>query len=298
MSYTYSKKKFNEEGIRVAKPKWLKKSLPSGPEYEKVRSLLKIGGLHTVCSEAQCPNQFECYSKGTATFLIMGDKCTRNCRFCSISDYPNEPPDYDEPAKVAEAAKKMGLNYVVVTSVTRDDLDDGGASIFADIIIKLREKISDVKTEVLIPDFKCDKNALDIVLDAKPEVLNHNVETVKRLYPEVRPQADYQRSLNVLSYCKKRNPEILVKSGLMAGLGETLDELKTTVKDIKNAGADFLTVGQYLQPTKDHLSVKNFVTPEEFEELKTFALKTGFKDAACGPFVRSSYKAGEMFENK
>ncbi|MGM0608966.1 MAG: lipoyl synthase, partial [Candidatus Muiribacteriota bacterium] len=249
-------------------------------------------------SEAQCPNQFECYSKGTATFLIMGDKCTRNCRFCSIGDYPDEPPDYDEPAKVAEAAKKMGLNYVVVTSVTRDDLDDGGASLFADVIVKLREKISDVKTEVLIPDFKCDEKALNKVLDAKPEVLNHNVETVKSLYSEVRPQADYQRSLDVLTYCKKRNPEILVKSGLMAGLGETLDELKTTIKDIKDAGADFLTIGQYLQPTKDHLSVKNFVTPEEFEELKRFALETGFKDAACGPFVRSSYKAGEMYENK
>ena len=292
---TYSRKKFKEEGIRVAKPKWLRKSLPSGPEYEKIRSLLKMGGLNTVCSEAKCPNQFECYSKGTATFLIMGDRCTRNCRFCSIETSPTEPPDYDEPFKVAAAAKKMGLKYVVVTSVTRDDLEDGGASIFANVIKELKKEILNVKVEVLIPDLQGSKKALDVVLDADPDVLNHNVETIKRLYKTVRPQASYERSLDVLSYCKKSRPDILVKSGLMAGLGETLEELKEAVSDIKKAKADFITIGQYLQPTKEHLSVEKFVTPEEFQELEDYAKILGFKDAASGPFVRSSYKASDMY---
>ena len=292
---TYSRKKFKEEGIRVAKPKWLRKSLPSGPEYEKIRSLLKMGGLNTVCSEAKCPNQFECYSKGTATFLIMGDRCTRNCRFCSIETSPTEPPDYDEPFKVAAAAKKMGLKYVVVTSVTRDYLEDGGASIFANVIKELKKEILNVKVEVLIPDLQGSKKALDVVLDADPDVLNHNVETIKRLYKTVRPQASYERSLDVLSYCKKSRPDILVKSGLMAGLGETLEELKEAVSDIKKAKADFITIGQYLQPTKEHLSVEKFVTPEEFQELEDYAKILGFKDAASGPFVRSSYKASDMY---
>ena len=295
MENTFSKKIFKEQGIRVSKPKWLRKPLPSGPEYEKIRSLLKIGGLNTVCSEAKCPNQFECYSKGTATFLIMGEKCTRNCRFCSIGPSPSEPPDPCEPENLSNAAKKMGLKYVVVTSVTRDDLEDGGASIFAEVITKLKEKIPGVKVEVLIPDLQGDEKSLDIVLNANPDVLNHNVETIKRLYKTVRPEASYERSLNVLKYCKERRPDILVKSGLMAGLGESLDEMKQAALDIRNAKADFITIGQYLQPTKKHLKVEKFVTPEEFEELESYAKECGFKDAAAGPFVRSSYKASDMF---
>ncbi|PIE74836.1 MAG: lipoyl synthase [Deltaproteobacteria bacterium] len=295
MSEIVSKKIFRDKKIRISKPKWLRKPLPSGPEYEKIRSFLHKGCLNTVCFEAKCPNQFECYSRGTATFLIMGDKCTRNCRFCSIGSGPLSLPDKDEPANIARAAKEMGLEYVVVTSVTRDDIHDGGASFFAEVIRKLKENIEGVKTEVLIPDFQGDENALDIVVKACPDVINHNVETIKRLYPLIRPEASYERSLEVLRYLKSADEKILIKSGLMAGLGETMDELKKTVEDIKRSGADFITIGQYLQPTRNHAQVERFVTPEEFEELYLFSIKTGFKGAASGPFVRSSYKASDMF---
>jgi lipoic acid synthetase len=295
MTQTHSRKILKEQGIRVSKPKWLRKPLPSGPEYEKIKSLLKKGGLHTVCAQAKCPNQFECYSKGTATFLILGEKCTRNCKFCAIEQSFNEIVDKDEPKKVANAAKEMGLKYVVVTSVTRDDLEDGGAFLFAEVIHELKKNIENVFVEVLIPDFKGNEKALDTVLNANPDVLNHNVETPKNLYKKARPMADYEQSLKVLSYCKNKRPDIYVKSGLMTGLGETMEELLNTIKDIKKNGADFITIGQYLQPSVNHLIVEKFYTPEEFEDIKKFCENLGFKGVASGPFVRSSYKAFEMF---
>jgi len=294
---SYSKKIFMEKGIRVAKPKWLRRPLPSGPQYEKIRRLLQKGGLNTVCSNAKCPNQFECYSKGTATFLIMGEKCTRGCRFCNIDNGTVLPPDTKEPSKVAMAAKEMGLKYAVVTSVTRDDLPDGGASFFAETIKELRQAVSGIKVEVLIPDFKGDESSIDTVMDALPDVLNHNVETVKRLYSSARPEAVYERSLELLSYCKKKNTDILVKSGLMVGLGETCSELEETISDIRDTGVDFLTIGQYLQPTAAHLPVAEFIPPEQFEYLRSYAKAKGFKGIASGPFVRSSYHAAEMFES-
>ncbi len=282
--------------IRVRKPAWLRRRLPQGPVYEHTRALIRQGRLHTVCQEAQCPNQFECFSQKTATFLIMGSKCTRNCRFCSIEGDPTNPPDPEEPLRVAAAAAKMQLRYVVVTSVTRDDLADGGASLFAKTISVLRERISDVRIEVLIPDFNGDKDALRCVLEAQPDVLNHNIETVPRLYPTVRPQADYQRSLRLLQRAYVFNPMIAVKSGLMLGLGETSEEIRQTMTDLYQSKCNMLTLGQYLQPSQHHLPVERFVTPEEFDNWKQTALEIGFEQVASGPFVRSSYHARSLFQ--
>ena len=282
--------------IKVRKPAWLRRKLPQGPVYEQMRTLIRQGHLHTVCQEAQCPNQFECFSQKTATFLIMGSKCTRNCRFCSIEGDPTHPPDPEEPLRVAAAAKKMELRYVVVTSVTRDDLADGGASLFAKTIAALRERISNVRIEVLIPDFKGDTDALCCVLEAQPDVLNHNIETVPRLYPTVRPQADYQRSLRLLQRVYAFDTTIPVKSGLMLGLGETSDEIRQTMTDIFKSKCNLLTLGQYLQPSQYHLPVERFVTPEEFDNWKQTALEIGFEQVASGPFVRSSYHARSLFQ--
>jgi lipoic acid synthetase len=252
--------------------------------------------LHTVCQEAGCPNIWECFSHHTATFLIMGSRCTRNCRFCAVAEGPLEPPDPEEPARVASAARKMGLKYVVVTSVTRDDLPDGGAGCFAETIEKIRQEIPDVCVEVLIPDFQGSKKALETVLKARPDVLNHNIETVPRLYPEVRPQADYRQSLDLIKYAHAYNPELLTKSGLMLGLGEQQAEISLTLKDMYKAGCRLLTLGQYLQPSKDHLPVIRYVPPEEFEKWRKTALQMGFVEVASGPFVRSSYHAKELFQ--
>lgn len=281
--------------IRVGKPKWLKRSLPTGPEYEKMRQLLKSNKLHTVCQEAQCPNQFECFSEGTATFMILGERCTRNCRFCAVDHQPLGPPDLEEPQRVAEAVDLLQLRYAVVTSVTRDDLDDGGASIFADTITAVRAIRGKTLVEVLIPDLQGDRAALKTVVAAAPDVLNHNIETVARLYPEVRPEAIYRRSLELFSQVKEMNPLQVTKSGIMLGLGETRDELYTTWNDLLEAGCDILTMGQYLQPSKDHLSVHRFVEPGEFEELQEQALARGFAGVASGPFVRSSYQAEKLY---
>jgi len=286
----------NDNPIRTSKPPWLRRRLPSGPEYEKVRSLITVGDLHTVCQEAKCPNQFECFSVQTATFLILGSRCTRSCRFCNIETGPQGPPDPDEPDRVAQAAKKMSLRYVVVTSVTRDDLPDGGAGIFARTIHRLKERIQGVKVEVLIPDFKGDESALETVLKAGPDVLNHNMETVRRLYPVVRPGADYKRSLDLIAAVGRIEPSIPAKSGLMLGLGETLPEIEGAITDLYRAGCRILTLGQYLQPSKEHLPVSRFVPPEEFERLREFADRTGFDRVASGPFVRSSYHAGKLYE--
>jgi len=281
--------------IRTGKPAWLRRKLPSGPVYERIRSMIGKDRLHTVCQEANCPNQFECFSAHTATFLILGATCTRNCRFCNIADGRPGPLDPDEPRRVAEAAAKMNLRYVVVTSVTRDDLGDGGAAHFAATIDALREKIPEVRVELLIPDFQGVRSDLETVLAARPDVLNHNMETVRRLYPGVRPQANYGRALELLARVKRIDPAIPAKSGIMLGLGETEEEVRQVIADIYHAGCRMLTIGQYLQPTPRHLPVVDFIPPDEFDRWREFALGLGFEKVASGPFVRSSYHAGSMF---
>ncbi len=280
----------------VAKPKWLKQRLPSGPGYEKTRRLLKSSGLHTVCQEARCPNQFECFGKGTATFMLMGEHCTRNCRFCAVTHDSPERLDPAEPSRIATAVNDMGLKYVVLTSVTRDDLPDGGAKHFSRTIEALRKMCPETLIEVLIPDLQGNKAALKFLCQHKPSVLNHNVETVADLYPEVRPQALYERSLELLYNVKTLNPRIVTKSGLMLGLGETVSELEKTMADIRDTGCDLLTLGQYLQPTSDHLAVQRYIPPEEFNHIRNTALELGFVGVAAGPHVRSSYQAGELYK--
>ena len=278
------------------KPPWLKKRLPTGPAYENVKNLIGKDRLHTVCQEAKCPNIWECYSQRTATFLIMGSRCTRNCRFCSVAQGPTGPPDPAEPVRVADAARQMALKYVVITSVTRDDLADGGASYFAKTIIEIRRQIPAALIEVLIPDFQGDAHALRTVVKARPDVLNHNIETVPRLYPLVRPQARYERSLQLLKRVRSFNSKIPTKSGLMLGLGETSAEIRSTLDDLVGVGCRILTLGQYLQPSKAHLPVKRFVPPEEFDQWRQVALEMGFLEVASGPFVRSSYHAKELYQ--
>jgi lipoic acid synthetase len=279
------------------KPSWLKRRLPSGPEFERTRRRLERKNLHTVCQEAQCPNIFECFSRLTATFLILGDHCTRDCSFCAVRKGSGRPVDSDEPRRVAAAALEMGLRYVVLTSVTRDDLSDGGAGHYARTIRVLRQAIADLSIEVLVPDFQGDRDALCAVLTAGPSVLNHNLETVPRLYRKVRPQAHYRRSLALLARASRDFPHIPVKSGLMLGLGETHDEIEQTMLDLHDAGCRILTLGQYLQPSAAHHPVKQFVTPETFDGLRITALEMGFEQVASGPFVRSSYHAKEVFDN-
>ncbi|BHH86344.1 lipoyl synthase [Desulforhopalus sp. 52FAK] len=281
--------------IRVGKPKWLRRTLPTGPEYEKIRNLLNNHSLTTVCQEAKCPNQFECYGEGTATFMILGEKCTRNCRFCAVGHPPESLPDPEEPERVAEAVALLELRYAVVTSVTRDDLADGGAALFAETIKAIKKARPETLVEVLIPDLQGNWEALETILQAGPDVLNHNVETISRLYPEVRPQAIYGRSLELLQKVKELQPQLVTKSGLMVGLGETLDELSVTWRDILRSGTDILTIGQYLQPSAAHLEVQRFIPPEEFEEYAKMALEDGFAGVASGAFVRSSYQAEKLY---
>lgn len=280
---------------KVGKPKWLRRSLPTGPEYENIRKLLSKRELTTVCREAKCPNQFECYGKGTATFMILGERCTRNCRFCAVEHKPQSLPDQAEPNRVAEAVVLMKLRYAVVTSVTRDDLDDGGASLFAETIRKIRQASPKTLIEVLIPDLQGNWSALQTIVAAAPDVLNHNMETVERLYPEVRPQAVYSRSLALIHKVKEFNPLMVTKSGIMLGLGETEAELHALWNDLRKAKCDILTMGQYLQPSTNHLEVNRFVTPEEFVAFEEKSLLLGFSGVASGPFVRSSYKAENLY---
>lgn len=286
----------NHGNITVGKPRWLRRSLPTGPEYEKMRQLLKRSHLTTVCQEAQCPNQFECYSEGTATFMILGDRCTRNCHFCAVEHKPLTLPDPEEPARVAEAVDILKLRYAVITSVTRDDVADGGASLFAETIHAIRKRRPETLIEVLIPDLQGNWQALAAIVDAAPDVLNHNMETVPSLYPRVRPEAIYERSLALLAEGKKRNPQLPTKSGIMLGLGETRAELVQVWDDLLAAGCDILTLGQYLQPSKKHLPVERFVAPEEFTALQEEALARGFAGVAAGPFVRSSYQAETLYQ--
>lgn len=281
--------------ITKGKPRWLRRSLPTGPEYEKMRQLLKNSHLTTVCQEAQCPNQFECYSEGTATFMILGDRCTRNCRFCAVEHKPLTLPDPEEPERVAEAVDILKLRYAVITSVTRDDLADGGASLFAETISAVRKRRPETLIEVLIPDLQGNWQALATIVGTAPDVLNHNIETVPSLYPRVRPEAIYERSLALLAEGKKLNPQLPTKSGIMLGLGETRDELMRVWDDLLIAGCNILTLGQYLQPSKNHLPVERFVEPAEFTELQEEALARGFAGVAAGPFVRSSYQAESLY---
>jgi len=280
----------------LRKPPWLKKRLSQLQDISKVRSILDVGSLHTVCEEARCPNLGECFSSGTATLLILGKVCTRNCGFCAVERGTPASLDESEPQKVAQAIREMGLRYVVVTSVTRDDLPDGGASIFAGTIRAIRAVDQKIKIEVLIPDFQGDLASLVKVLTERPDVLNHNVETVSRLYPQVRPQADYQRSLELLRRSKENDPHVLTKSGFMLGLGEEQGEVRDLLRDLREVSCDFLTIGQYLQPRRERLPVVRYVPPEEFEEVRKIAAEMGFKDVASGPFVRSSYHASRMFD--
>jgi len=274
-------------------PEWLKVPLTGTHETRKI---LRSYGLSTVCEEARCPNQGKCFSKNTATFMILGDRCTRNCSFCAVDSLHPEPPDSDEPRRVAEAAVKLGLQFVVITSVTRDDLKDGGAGHFARTIEAIRKLKKDIKTEVLTPDFKGDTQAIKVVLEAGPDVFNHNVETVPRLYEKVRPQAEYLLSLEVLKKASEMSPAIKTKSGIMVGLGETFEEVLIVMQDIRNAGCDFLTVGQYLQPRRTNIPVVEYIRPEVFDQYKERALEMGFRAVASSPLTRSSMNAGDLFE--
>ena len=282
--------------ITTGKPRWLRRKLPNGPGYERIRHLIRDQHLTTVCQEALCPNQFECFAKGTATFMILGERCTRNCRFCAIGQGPLGPPDQEEPQRVAAAVLALGLRYSVITSVTRDDLNDGGATHFAATIQAVRERNPQTLIEVLIPDLQGDPEALKTVLTSGPDVLNHNLETVARLYAEVRPEANYQRSLEVLGLCKTLAPGVVTKSGIMVGLGETAGELSQLFADLRQARCDILTIGQYLQPSKAHLPVARYIPPEEFAVMAHEAQALGFKAVAADPFVRSSYQAQTLYQ--
>lgn len=272
-------------------PEWLKTRLPAGDNYLNIRRLLRSSELHTVCEEASCPNIGECFSQRTATFLILGDVCTRGCRFCNVENGVPLPLDFDEPERVAKAVKEMGLKHIVVTSVTRDDIPDGGASVYAMTISQIRKFNPESTIEVLIPDFKGSDDALNTVIRESPEVINHNIETVPRLYKTVRPGAQYEQSLKLLKTVSASSYPITVKAGLMAGLGEQFQEVVEVMKDIRNSGCDILTIGQYLSPTRNHLPVHRYYHPDEFKELKTIGMELGFKYIEAGPLVRSSYHA-------
>ncbi len=284
-------------------PEYLKRPIIDTEKTKTVRRILKSKCLNTVCEGARCPNKNECYSANTATFLIMGQVCTRNCRYCNISTERPQPLDLEEPKHVAEAIKELGLKFAVITSVTRDDLPDGGAEHFKNCIEEIR-KICDAKIEILTPDFRSKADSLkplytslDTIISAKPDVFNHNIETVRSVFKTARPQGDYDRSLEVLRYIKA-NSDITTKSGLMVGLGETIDEIEATFADLTNAGVDILTVGQYIQPSKQHLPVDKYYTLEEFENLKALARKIGFKNFQIDPLVRSSYHAKGCYEGR
>ena len=275
-------------------PPWIRKRLPAGGRGQFVRDLLRDLNLSTVCQSAHCPNAGECFAAGTATFMILGDHCTRNCTFCAIAHEALLPVDPDEPARVAEAVARMELRYVVVTSVTRDDLPDGGAEQFKRVIVALRERTA-ADVEVLTPDFQGNWGAVDTVTEAKPTVYNHNLETVERLYPRVRPQADYRRSLELLAHVARTAPDVATKSGLMVGVGEKREEVLDTLRDLRQVTCDIVTIGQYLRPSEGHLAVERFVTPAEFMGYERIGREMGFQAVVAGPFVRSSYHAGSVY---
>ncbi|HAL16200.1 MAG TPA: lipoyl synthase [Anaerolineaceae bacterium] len=284
--------KFDTTPLR--RPNWIKVRAPSGETYEQLQQLMRKKSLHTVCEEAGCPNMGECWGAGTATFLMMGDICTRTCGFCDIKHGRPEALDWLEPERVAQAVKSMNLRHAVITSVNRDDRKDGGAPIFAMVIRRIREIHPGCSIEVLIPDFKGSSEALRIVMDARPEILNHNVETVPRLFKMVQPQDHYDWAAATLTNAKKIEPDVLTKSGIMLGLGETMDEVKAVMDDQRSWGVDILTLGQYLQPSRQHLPIARYYTMEEFAELRDYGLGIGFKWVESGPLVRSSYHAAEQ----
>lgn len=293
MLYNFNKKK--EKILHTRLPEYLKRPIIDTDTTRQVRRTLKENCLNTVCESARCPNKNECYTKNTATFLIMGKNCTRNCKYCNITCAKPDPLDFSEPTHIAKAIKGLGLKYAVITSVTRDDLEDGGAGHFAQCIKEIRKISADIKIEILTPDFKNNKTALNTIINAKPDVFNHNIETVKEIFKTARPQGNYESSLEVLSYIKQ-NSNITTKSGLMIGLGETYNQIKSTMNDLKNAGCDILTIGQYIQPSKMHLPVAKYYTPEEYDTLKQMAKEAGFSHFQIGPLVRSSYNASELIK--
>lgn len=279
------------------KPDWFKIKLPTGEKYSEVKGLVKTNRLNTICEEAKCPNISECWSHGTATFLILGHVCTRYCSYCNVKTGKPLDVDADEGKKVADSVKKLGLRYVVVTSVTRDDLEDGGASLYVDVIKEIK-KVSSCKVELLIPDLKTkdgiDVDALKKIIDAKPDVLGHNIEAVRSVFSEVRKGGNYDVSLELLKKIKEIDADMRTKSGIMVGFGESFDEIKETMQDLRDVGVDFLTIGQYLQPSEKHAKISKFYKPKEFEELKKIGLEMGFKHVESGPLVRSSYRADKL----
>lgn len=280
--------------MKRRKPEWLKVKYRNTDEVIEVRNILRTLSLNTVCEEASCPNLMECFGRKTATFMILGKYCTRNCTFCNVEHNRPQHVDPEEPVKVAEAISKLNLKHVVITSVTRDDLPDGGAEHFAQVITEIKKRDQQVIVEVLISDLKGNVSALAQIIQAKPDIINHNIETVPRLYEAVRPQAIYQRSIQLLYQVKLLEPNMLTKSGIMVGLGETPSEVEDVLADLRQADCDLLTIGQYLAPSKDHHPVVEFITPETFEKYKRIALDLGFKHVASGPLVRSSYHADQV----
>ncbi|WP_322506608.1 lipoyl synthase [Anaerolinea sp.] len=278
----------------IRRPSWIRVRAPSGETYEWLQKLMRQKALHTVCEEAGCPNMGECWGSGTATFLMLGDVCTRTCGFCDIKRGKPAVLDFLEPERVAQAVKAMNLKHAVITSVNRDDRRDGGAPIFAMVIQRIREIHPGCSIEVLIPDFKGSAEALRVVMNARPEILNHNVETVPRLFKLVQPQDRYEWARATLTHAKMMDPDVLTKSGIMVGLGETMDEVKAVMEDLRSWSVDILTIGQYLQPSRQHLPISRYYTPEEFEELREFGYQIGFKWVESGPLVRSSYHAAEQ----
>jgi lipoyl synthase len=297
LNFIRGRKRRIEELPRQPKPDWLKVRAPGSENYHRLKGLMRTLGLHTVCEEANCPNIGECWNHGTATFMILGDTCTRSCGYCNVTHGAPKPPDPHEPAKVASAIHAMELAYVVITSVDRDDLPDCGASHFARTIAETRRRIASCRIEVLIPDFKGEEASLAVVLEAGPDVLNHNVETVRRLYRTARPGGRYDRALQVLDRSRTMAPGIPTKSGLMVGLGEEWDEVVQTLSDLRAAGCQIVTIGQYLRPSLANLPLSRYYTPAEFAELKRLALGLGFGHVESGPLVRSSYHAREQVES-
>jgi lipoic acid synthetase len=280
----------------VRKPSWLKVKAPGGPNYLALKHMMRDLKLHTVCEEAHCPNIGECWEHQAATFMILGDVCTRNCAYCAVAHGTPAPLDRAEPQRLADAVAQMGLKHVVITSVDRDDLPNGGAEIFAACIAEIRRRLPETSIEVLIPDFKGNPEALRIIVDARPDILNHNLETISRLYRIARPGGRYARALELLRRAKEMNPTLLTKSGVICGLGEEWDELLASIRDLRGQGVDIITLGQYLRPSDQHLPIARWYTPEEFAELKRYGTSLGFRHVESGPLVRSSYHAWEQIE--
>jgi lipoic acid synthetase len=285
----------NKENPRRRLPDWFKVPMPGGKNYIEVQNLLQQSELHTVCEEAHCPNIGECWENRSATFMVLGDICTRACRYCAVTTGRPLTVDMDEPQRLARTVERLGLRYCVITSVDRDDLPDGGAFIFAKCIKQVRQRLPGCRVEVLIPDFQGSRPALDTVMRAVPDVLNHNIETVERVFHSVRPRGDYRQSLELLAAAREMSPRAVTKSGMMVGLGEEWDEIVQTMKDLRSVDCDLLTIGQYLRPSTQHVLSEKFYTPQEFEDLRKEGERLGFRNVASGPLVRSSYHAEEQF---